>query len=226
MNIALILAGGVGSRSGLNYPKQYFRVNEKPVLVYTLEKFQKAPSVDRIVVVCSAEWENEVKGYKEQYGIGKLYQTCLGGNTGLKSVLNGLNGLQGANPQDLIILHDAVRPFVDVDLIEDNISIAKQYGNAMAAVPCVETLVFTEDGKYAEKMIPRDGLKRIQTPQTFKFVDLYSLLSRTDLDMCREPSAFSLWMTKGKAIFCSQGNEKNIKITYPEDLDYFQKLFE
>lgn len=224
MNIALILAGGVGSRSGLNIPKQFYEVNNKPVIVYTMEKFQKAQSIDRIYVVCDDVWKSEVLSYKQKFSITKLCDTFSCGDTGLKSVYSGLCGIK-CSDDDFVLIHDAVRPFIDVDVIENNIEIAKKNGMAMSAVDCVETLVFAEDGCYAEKIIPRDGLKRIQTPQTFRYCDIKKLFDNTDLDNCKEPSAFALWMSVGKAIYCSKGNEKNIKLTYPEDIEYFTKLF-
>lgn len=225
MNIAMILAGGKGSRSGLDHPKQFYKVHEKPVLVYTLEKFQMAPSIDLICVVCAEEWKEEVWSYKERFHIYKLSEVVTGGTTGLKSVYNGLLGMKGASENDFVLIHDAVRPFIDKRVIEDNIAVANRYGQAMTAVDCVETLVYTENGCYAEHSIPRDGLKRIQTPQTFKMGDILQLFSHTDLDVCKEPSAFALWMAAGNPIYCSEGNEKNIKLTYPEDIDYFTRLF-
>jgi 2-C-methyl-D-erythritol 4-phosphate cytidylyltransferase len=224
MNIALILAGGIGSRAKLEIPKQFYKVNNKPVIVYTLERFQASPSVDKICVVCEEKWEDEVLNYREHYNISKLSSAFRCGNTGLKSLYNGLVGIKCSN-DDFILIHDAVRPFVDIKVIEDNINTAQKNGLAMTAVSCVETLVYTTDGCYSEQVIPRDGLKRIQTPQTFRYGDIIDLLTKTNLDTCQEPSAFALWMASGKSIYCSAGNEKNIKITYPEDIDYFTKLF-
>lgn len=225
MNIAMILAGGVGARTGLNYPKQFYTVNNKPVIVYTLEKFQMSPSIDVIEVVCADEWKLEVMSYKEKYGITKLIGTAKGGSSGLYSALNGLLAMDWAEEEDYVLIHDSVRPFIDVDTIENNIEVAHQYGVAMTATKCVETLVYAEDGSYAEKVVPRDGLYRIQTPQTFTKGKILDLLEKTDLDNCNEPSTFSLWMAMGNPIYCSKGNEKNIKITYPEDIDYFKRLF-
>lgn len=226
MNIAVILAGGVGAHAGLSIPKQFYHVGDKAVLVYTLEKFQNAPSVDQICVVCSDEWAAEVLSYRQKFNITKLIGTAKSGRSGLHSLRNGLQYLStSALRDDLIIIHDAVRPFVNIEIIEDNICVASANGNAMVAVKCVETLVQTTERCYAEKMIPRDGMYRIQTPQTFHYGDLMELLESADLDNCEVPSAFALWMKCGKGIFFSQGSEKNIKLTYPEDIEYFRSFF-
>lgn len=224
MNIAMILAGGLGTRTGLNCPKQFYKVNNKPIIVYTLEKFEESPSVDAIVVVCAEEWKAEVLSYKEKYRIGKMVGTAQGGASSLESAKNGLSMMDWAADDDFILIHDSVRPFIDVHVIENNIKIAHKHGVAMTAIKCVETLVYAEDGCYAEKMIPRDGLLRIQTPQTFMKGEILELLLNTDLENCKEPSAFALWMSIGRPIYCSEGNEKNIKLTYREDIDYFMKL--
>lgn len=225
MNIAIILAGGKGVRTGLSYPKQFYRVKNKPVLVYTLEKFQKANLVDRIVVVCAKEWKNEVWSYKKNFEIHKLSKVVEAGETGILSAFNGLMSLEKVNSDDLIIFHDGVRPFVDVNVIEENIKIASEYGLAMAAVDCVETLVYSENGCWASKMIARDGIKRIQTPQTFSYGIISRFMKKIDLQKSNQPSIFSLWMSEGNKIYCSKGNEKNVKLTYQEDIEYFVQMF-
>lgn len=96
----------------------------------------------------------------------------------------------------------------------------------MSSINCVETLVFSEDGIYANKVIPRDNIKRILTPQTFKYSILKELYSNpTAVCNSNEPSIFSYYMRKGLPIYCSKGNEKNIKITYPSDIEYFKDFF-
>lgn len=230
MNIALILAGGTGTRAGLSCPKQFYKVNEKPIIVYTMEKFQKAPSVDRIVIVCADEFSSMVMGYKEKYGLEKLCATAKAGESGLESLKNGINtimySLEGVEESDYILIHDAVRPFVDVSVIEENIHTAVLHGNAMTAVECVETLVQSDNGVYADHIIPRDGKKRVQTPQTFILKDINNLLETVNIHESNAPSAFALWMAHGNPIYCSRGSEKNIKITFPEDIEYFKSMFD
>lgn len=229
MNIALILAGGIGTRAGLSCPKQFYKVNGKPIIVYTMEKFQQAPSVDRIVVVCADELSMIVMGYKKIFGIEKLCATAKAGASGLESLKNGINtimhSLEGIEESDYILIHDAVRPFVDISVIEENINTAMIHGNAMTAVDCVETLVQSDDGVYSDHIIPRDGKKRVQTPQTFILKDINNLLETVNIHDSSAPSAFALWMAHGNPIYCSHGSEKNIKITFPEDIEYFKSMF-
>lgn len=224
MNIAVLLAGGVGKRAACEVPKQFVEVNHKPLIVYTLEKFQQAEEIQRICVVCVKEWISALKSYAEKFGITKLDTVCEGGKTGLESLKKGLDALN-CEMEDLILIHDAVRPFVDAAIIKDNIAVAKKHDVAMTAVDCVETLVYLEKEGYAEKMIPRDCLQRIQTPQTFKYRILDDIYCRIKPEEISEPSIFALYMRLGNPIYCSKGNEKNIKITYPEDIEYFKKLF-
>lgn len=224
MNIAILLAGGVGKRAACEVPKQFVEVNHKPLIVYTLEKFQESEEIARICVVCVKEWIPALKSYAEQFGITKLDTVCEGGNTGLESLKKGLAALD-CEEDDLILIHDAVRPFVDAAIIKDNIAVAKEHDVAMTAVDCVETLVYMEKDGYAEKMIPRDYLQRIQTPQTFKYRILKDIYHQVKTEEISEPSIFALYMRMGNPIYCSKGNDKNIKITYPEDIEYFKKLF-
>lgn len=221
MNIALILAGGVGKRSGSKIPKQFIRINDKPLIVYTLEQFEKNSNIDKICVTCVKDWIKEVESFKEEYGISKLQLVCEGGNSGLESLKNGLEMLN-CKDEDYIIIHDAVRPFIDQSIIDDNINTAYKYGLAMASVECVETLVKVDENGYSKTMIPRDNVMRVQTPQTFK----YSIIKEIDFTKQDAPSIFALYMQQGNAIYCSKGNDKNIKITYPSDVEYFKKLFE
>lgn len=225
MNIALLLAGGVGMRASCQMPKQFIEVNNKPLIVYTMEKFQQSEYIDRICVVCLDKWIPKVREFAEKFEIEKLDVICEGGNSGLESLQNGLNALN-CKEEDLIVIHDAVRPFVDEQIIEDNIRVAKQNGIAVAAIDCVETLVYAEESGYAEKMLSRDNLKRVQTPQTFQYGILTKLFESVDISKVKEPSVFALYMSLGNSIYCSRGSEKNIKITYPEDIEYFRNLFQ
>lgn len=224
MNIAVLLAGGIGERAACEVPKQFVKVNNKPLIVYTLEKFEQSKEIDRICVVCIKEWISALEEYAREFGIQKLDTICAGGKTGLESLKEGLDVLN-CEKDDLILIHDAVRPFVDDAIIRDNIAVAKKHDVAMTAVDCVETLVYMEEDGYAEKMIPRDYLQRIQTPQTFKYSILEEIYQQINLEKMSEPSIFALYMRLGNPIYCSRGNDKNIKITYPEDIEYFKKLF-
>ena len=226
MNIALILAGGTGERSGESIPKQFVEINGKPLIIFTLEKFQQCRQVDRIVIVCLKDWIGRLEGYVRTFGMTKVTGIAEGGRNGLESVKHGIDALSGCAGDDLILIHDAVRPFVDIESIEDNIRVAKEHGMALTSIDLVETLVYSEDGISAERIVDRDKLKRILTPQTFSYSVLKELYSDTDkLDPQKYPSTFSLYMAAGKKVYCSKGNEKNVKITYSDDLEFFRNLF-
>ena len=224
MNIALLLAGGIGERAACQIPKQFVEVNHKPLIIHTMEKFSKCEEIDRICVVCVSEWISTLERYVKEFAVEKVDTVCGGGKTGLESLKKGLDKLN-CEKDDLILIHDAVRPFVDDEVIRENISVARKHGVAMTAVECVEKLVYMEENGYAEKMISRDHLQRIQTPQTFRYGILKDIYQQIDLKQINEPSIFALYMSLGNSIFCSRGNEKNIKITYPEDIEYFKKMF-
>ena len=192
-NIALILAGGVGKRAGIAFPKQFVAIKNKPLIVYTLEKFEQCTAVDAICVVTHRDWIDEIS-QKET--------------------------------DALILIHDAVRPFVTEKIIVENIKVAEEHGVAVTSIPCLETLIKIDCGKkYSNESVPRDGLMRVMTPQTFRLQVLKQILSSENLDDCIYPSFFALYMSKGFPIFISYGSEKNIKITYPEDIDYLKSLF-
>lgn len=225
-NIALILAGGIGSRVGETIPKQFVEINGKPLIIYTLEKFDNNSNIDYICIVCHSEWINKLWDSIDKYKIKKVKSIIAGGNTGLSSAYKGIIEINKfGNGDSLVLIHDAVRPFIDEECINANIKIASQKGLAMCAVSLVETLAYSEDSVFSDKVIPRDNLYRIQTPQTFKLSILNNLYSNIDVEKSNEPSTFSLYMKQGLPIYLSPGNEKNIKITYPEDLNYFKQFF-
>lgn len=226
MNIALILAGGKGTRIGADVPKQFIEVAGKPIIIHTLEKFQNCSRIDGIVVACiCGEWQTELRNDCNKYNISKLIGICDAGETGLLSARNGINYLSKYENDTIILIHDAVRPFVDEESIISNIAIAEKYGTAMCSVESVETLVHTTDGIKSDRIINRNGLRRILTPQTFQLSILRELIIKADIENSEEPSIFALYMKMGRNIYCSKGNEKNIKITYLEDVEYFEKLF-
>lgn len=228
MNIALILAGGQGTRAKASVPKQFVEINGKPMIVYTLEKFQNCRSIDRICIVCSSEWNSFLLKAKDSYSLGKLELFAEAGKSGLESCWNGIRSLSDCQDSDLIVIHDAVRPFVDEETIEDSLRVAEEHGCALSSIPCVETMVRTrEDLTCSEEMVPRDQLLRILTPQTFQLGILRNLFRDFDPELGNKyPSVFAYYMSLGNPVYLSKGCERNIKITYPEDIEYFRKLFE
>lgn len=142
MNIALILAGGSGSRTEQSVPKQFISIYEKPIIIYTLEAFEKHPDVDAIIVSCISGWHDVLKGYAMAAGITKLRWVVDGGNNGQSSARNALLTLEDiCNSEDIVIIHDAVRPMISQEIITDCIEKAKEFGSGLSAVRCQETIM-------------------------------------------------------------------------------------
>ncbi len=173
-NIVLIIAGGVGARMGQDIPKQFINVYDKPVIVYTLEAFQKHPSIDAIEVVCLDGWHDVLWAYAKQFGIAKLENIVSGGKNGQDSIRNGLYDIASRHngSDDIVLVHDAIRPMVSNDIISDNIRVCRQYGNAITVVPCTAAMLKTFDSLSTEEQVPRDNLKITQTPQAFFLQDI------------------------------------------------------
>lgn len=160
-NIALIIAGGVGARMGQDIPKQFINVHDKPVIIYTLETFQKHPQIDAIEVVCLDGWHDVLRAYAKQFGISKLENVVSGGRNGQDSIRNGLYDIaeRYRSDDDVVLIHDAIRPMVSADVITDNIRVCRQYGNAITVVPCTAAMLKTYDSLSTEEQVPRDNLK-------------------------------------------------------------------
>lgn len=224
--VALIIAGGSGSRMHQDIPKQFITVNEKPVLVYTLEVFEKHPEIDSIAVVCIEGWEQVLWAYAKQFNIDKLKYVVSGGKNGQESIRNGVYELRRFfDKDDIVLIHDAIRPMVSAEIISDCIRVAVQYGNATTVIPCAEAILQTEDGKEAKGSYPRDFLKRTQTPQAFKIGDIYNLHKRAiEVGITNSVASCTLMIELGEKVYFSTGSEKNIKLTTVEDIDIFKAL--
>ena len=225
-NIALLIAGGSGNRMHQDIPKQFITVNERPVIVYTLEAFEKHPEIDAIAVVCIAGWENVLRAYAKQFNINKLKYIVPGGKNGQDSIRNGVMELEKHfSYDDLVLIHDAIRPMVSAEIISDNIRIASEYGNAITVIPCAEAMMQTEDGLASVGSYPRDRLKRTQTPQAFRIGDICDLHRRAlDAGITNSVASCTLKIEMGEQVYFSAGSEKNIKLTTVEDIDIFKAL--
>lgn len=225
-NIALIIAGGVGSRMGQDIPKQFLTVNEKPVIIYTLEAFQSHAEIESIGVVCVEGWEQVLFAYAKQFNITKLKFVIPGGKNGQDSIRNGIFELEKAfTKDDIVLIHDAIRPMVSAEIISDCIVKTRKYGNAITCIPCAEAMIQTEDGASSTGSYPRDKLKRTQTPQGFRLGDIAELhRDALKAGITNSVASCTLMIEMGKKIFFSQGSEKNIKLTTVDDIDIFKAL--
>ena len=225
-NICLLIAGGSGNRMHQDIPKQFITVNEKPVIVYTLEAFEKHPEIDVIATVCIEGWEQVLLAYAKQFNITKLKFVISGGKTGQESICNGVMELEKHfDKNDFVLIHDAIRPLVSAEIISDNIRVARENGNAITVIPCAEAMIQTEDGVVSIGSYPRDKLKRTQTPQTFKIGDICNLHRRAlEAGVTNSVASCTLKIEMGEKVYFSAGSEKNIKLTTVEDIDIFKAL--
>lgn len=225
-NIALIIAGGAGNRMHQDIPKQFLTVNEKPVIVYTLEAFQEHPEIDAIAVVCIEGWDQVLRAYARQFNITKLEYVVPGGKNGQDSIRNGIMELEKHyDPDDIVLIHDAIRPMVSAEIISDNIRVAREKGNAVTVIPCAEAMLQTDDGTVSAGSYPRDRLKRTQTPQAFHIGFICDLHRRAlEAGITNSVASCTLMIEMGEQVYFSSGSEKNIKLTTVEDIDIFKAL--
>ena len=226
MNIGLLIAGGAGRRMGQDIPKQFLTVNEKPVIVYTMEAFQNHPAIDVIAVVCIDGWEAMLEAYARQFNITKLKHVFPGGENGQGSIRNGVYGLSEIyGEDDIVLIHDAIRPMVSEEIISDCIITATKYGNAVTVIPCAEAMMQTEDGEMSCGSYPRDNLKRTQTPQGFRLGEICDLHKRAlEAGITNSVASCTLMIEMGHQVHFSRGSEKNIKLTTVDDIDIFKAL--
>ena len=225
-NIAVLIAGGVGKRMNCHIPKQFMSIYDKPVIVYTLEKFENHPLIDVIEVVCLEGLENVLKAYVNEYKITKLKHIVKGGANGQESIKNGIMELQKYyNNDDLVLIHDANRANVSEKVISDAITVAKEKSNAVAIIHCKEAMLETVDGITSVKSYPRDNLKRTQTPHVFTLKDMLEAHKKAkELGITDSVATCDLMVKIGKRVYFSEGSEKNIKLTTMEDVEIFKAL--
>lgn len=226
MNIALVLAGGNGNRTMQDIPKQFMCVYEKPIIVYTLEVMERHPDIDGIIVSCLEGWQDILRSYAKEAGISKLKWVVAGGRNGQSSTKHALDKLSDiCKADDLIIIHDAVRPNISPDIISNAVAVCKKYGSAVAAVRCAETVIRTNDRKKGNVNIDRDSIMRIQTPHVFPYGKLvWAHEQAAKLGITNAVTASALLIDLGETIYFSMGSEKNLKITTVDDLEIFKAL--
>ncbi|MBJ2357127.1 MAG: 2-C-methyl-D-erythritol 4-phosphate cytidylyltransferase [Sphaerochaeta sp.] len=226
MNIALIIAGGSGNRMNLDVPKQFVTIYEKPVIIYTLEAFQAHPEIDAIEVVCLDGWQDTVKSYAKKYQIDKLKWVVTGGSSGQESIRNGVFSLKGiCKDDDLVIVHDGVRPLVDASVLSDVIVVGKKYGNAVSSMPYNEQIFKKCDDISTCEYIPRETLRRVSTPQAYRFGKLlwaYQKAFSEGIGIYGSAYTNTMMVDLGEKLYFAAGSEKNIKLTTKEDLDTFK----
>ncbi len=228
MNIALIIAGGSGQRMHSEIPKQFININDKPVIVYTMEAFQKHPDIDAICVVCIEGWHDILKAYARQYNISKLKWVIAGGENGQGSIRNGVYKLEETfAPDDIVLVHDAIRPMVSQDIISDCIVKARKYGSAISCVPCTTAVLGLENAgeTSSNKVVDRSLLGMTQTPQGFPLKKLGDAHRKAlEIGITNSVASCTLMVELGETVHFSLGSETNVKLTTPADLKIFKAL--
>lgn len=226
MNLALIIAGGVGRRMHQDIPKQFLTVDNRPVIIHTLEAFQRHPSIDAIAVACVAGWKKVLQAYAKQFNITKLKYIVPGGKNGQDSIRNGLFELEKHyKKDDVVLIHDAIRPLVSEDIISDCIVTAQKFGSAIATIPCAEAMMETIDGQESVGSYPREKLLRAQTPQGFylgKICEMHRKALKQGIT--NSVASCTMFVELGENVHFSLGSEKNIKLTTTDDLEIFKAL--
>lgn len=225
MNIALIIAGGVGNRMGQDIPKQFINVYDKPVIIYTLEAFQKHPSIDEIYVVCLDGWHDILRAYAKQFSITKLKDILSGGNSAQESIRNGVMGIKNVSDNDNIIIHDGVRPLVDDYVLSDIITKCNEFGNAVTSMPYNEQIFIKNDENTTIEYIPRDTLRRVSTPQAYKYNKLlwaYNKAFSENIGISSSSYTNTMMVDLGETLYFAAGSDRNIKLTTKENLDIFK----
>ena len=225
MNVAVIIAGGVGSRMGMSVPKQFVTIDNKPVLIYTMECFQNHPMIDAIELVCIDGWQETAQRYAEKNGITKLREIVTGGETGQESIRNGVYALDGVcGDDDVVVIHDGIRPLVDESVLSDVIVKCKLYGNAVTSMPYNEQIFIKDDDFSTTKYIPRETLRRVATPQAYKFGLLYEKYKEAfekKIGIYGSSYTNTMMVDLGVRLYFAAGSDKNIKLTTKDDLELF-----
>lgn len=227
MNIAVLLAGGVDPTFQMDIPKQFVNVYNKPIIVYTMQKFQNHPEIDAIMIACLKGWENMVQAYAKQFHIDKLKWIITGGLTGQDTSKLAADELsKSCGDEDIVIIHDSIRPLVSDEIIADSIRVCKEKGMGISAVSSMDNVMLTNDGESGLQSISRYAFRRIQTPQTYQLGNLRKFHAEAMKQKIRNENDTNNMVSKlGVKVFLSKGSDLNIKINTVEDVEMFKALY-
>ena len=228
MITAMVLAGGVGSRVGADRPKQFVEIFGKPVVVYTIEIFQKNSNIDAIEVVCHKEWKEYLINMIEQYNLDKVKWVTDGGETFQDSVMNGINNLKDKiKSDDYVLIQYGAAPFTSDKIVNDVIRVMQDKGSAVTATPCYQLLGSNDENATSKTWVDRDKYIQIACPYGFKYsylLDIYKRAEERGLLETIEPHTTSLMYALGDTLYQAYGDQTNIKITTREDLELFKRI--
>ena len=225
-NYVVLLAGGIGKRMQAQVPKQFLEVEGKPIIVYSIENFQRNPHIEDILIVCVKEWIDRVKDIVSRFFLSKVRWIVEGGDTGHDSIRNGIFFLRDKiNPEDYVIVHDAVRPVLPQKAIDEVLKVAHDKGNASSSVVCHPPIVYTDDFVSGITDVDREHVMLTQAPQVFQYSLALKCYLQAEVENRHDFTyTSSLLIHCGERVYFAKGTTCNIKITKQEDLALFQAL--
>lgn len=226
-NVALILAGGLGNRMGdsLDFPKQFYKLNNKPLIVHTLEIFESHPEIDDIYVVCLESWEKYLRDCLDAFGMRKTRAIVPAGRVRHESVHNGLNALRGGTgPDDIVVVHDGVRPFITPALVSEAIAAVREHGSAMTSVRSSDSLLIGDEFLNSTRALERDSVFLVQTPQCYRLDRGLAAYEEAAAKGIVSINCCELFVTLGQSVHLINGLKTNIKLTTAEDIDFLHAL--
>lgn len=229
MNIAIIFAGGVGSRMNSRaLPKQFLELHNKPIIVYTLELFASHPSIDGIIVSCVEGWIDHLRELLVKFSVAKVVDVVPGGSTGQLSIYNALAAAEKSFPAtSVVLIHDGVRPLINHQVISDNIEQVRKTGSAVTVAPAIETFVVIDQGAAAVRVPDRASSKLAKAPQSFILAEILEVHRQAMQDNINDAiDSCTLMHRYNKRLSFLEGPTDNIKITTPTDYFLFRAILE
>jgi len=228
MNVALIFAGGTGERMNTHTkPKQFLELHGRPIIIYTLNHFENHPEIDGILIVCVENWIDELKKMIRQYSFEKIINIVLGGDGADMSIYNGLKSLADVcQNDDIVLIHDGVRPLINKELISANIAKVKERGNAITVEAARESIVRLCDNERIIEVPPRESMYTAKAPQSFKYGDIWPLYQKAISAGTRTTDSAHLLSLYGIEMHTVVSTANNIKITAPADYYIYRALYE
>lgn len=231
MNIAIIFAGGTGTRmNSKTRPKQFLLVHGKPIIVHTIELFEHHPEIDAIIVSCIEDWISYMEEMKYRYRLDKIAKIVPGGRTGQLSIYNGLSAAEelfGNKEDNIVLIHDGVRPLINEQTISDNIDSVKHFNSAVTCTVAKETLILVDDDDVVSKVPDRDRSRLAKAPQSFWLKDIINAHKRALADGKNDfIDSCTMMRHYGHSLKVVIGPYENIKITTPDDFYTFRTLYD
>ena len=228
MATVLIFAGGTGRRmNSREKPKQFLEMHGKPIIIYTLERFEYHNEIDNIVVVCLKDWIQELQGMLERYRITKVKLIIEGGETGHDSIRLGLEAMENLVEDDeIVLIHDGVRPLINDELITQNIESVRKYGSAITSEPARESVICSVDGESIDEVSKREQMYTAKAPQSFYYAPIRELYERAAKDNIKSIDSAHLCSIYDTPMHIVKSTPNNLKITEPIDFYIYRAVYE